>query len=99
MCDDRNNLIAQGINAISFAYPFGRNNATVRQIVENCGYTTGRGVTGGTETIPPQSPFLTRTPENVNQDLTLSDVQGFVTQAENSGGGWVQLVFHDEWQA
>ena len=95
VCDDRENLIDQGFNATSFAYPYGKNNASVQQIVEDCGYTSGRDVTGNTETIPPQNPFRTRTPENVNQDLSLSDVQGFVTQAENNGGGWVQLVFHD----
>ncbi len=95
VCDDRNNLIAQGFAATSFAYPYGKNNASVQQIVQNCGYSSGRDVTGNTETIPPQNPFRTRTPQNVDQDLSLSDVEGFVTQAENNGGGWVQLVFHD----
>ena len=56
VCDDRNNLIAQGFTATSFAYPYGRNNASVQQVVRNCGYTSARDVTGGTETIPPAEP-------------------------------------------
>jgi peptidoglycan/xylan/chitin deacetylase (PgdA/CDA1 family) len=96
VCGGRDQLIAQGFsNVVSFAYPYGRNNASVQQVVQSCGYTSGRDVTGNTETIPPQNPFRTRTPENVNEDMPLSEVQGFVTQAENNGGGWVQLVFHD----
>ena len=27
--------------------------------------------------------------------MTVSELQGYVTQAENAGGGWVPLTFHD----
>jgi peptidoglycan/xylan/chitin deacetylase (PgdA/CDA1 family) len=54
-----------------------------------------------TETIPPKDPFATRTvynapagnPPNV-PPLTLASMQAAVTAAAQSGGGWVQFVFH-----
>ncbi len=107
VCDGRSQLIAQGFDVTNFAYPYGKNNASVQQIVKNCGYSSGRGVTGiispegcggpcpYAETIPPLNPYATRTPQNVDEDTPLSEIEGFVTQAENHGGGWVQLVFHD----
>jgi len=74
-------------------------------MVRQCGYTSGR--VGGfirstlctncpfAETIPPADPMVTRTAPDVRIDDTLAKVQGYVTQAEQNGGGWVQLVFHD----
>src|SRR5690348_17557104 len=43
----------------------------------------------------PKNPYQTRTPQNVDEDTPLSEIEGFVTDAETHGGGWVQLVFHD----
>ncbi len=47
------------------------------------------------ETIPPLDPFVTRTPPDIRSTTTLAMMQSYVTQAENNGGGWVQLVFHE----
>ncbi len=106
VCNDRTALQAQGFTVTSFAYPYGHNNSTIWNIVKNCGYSSARDVSGivspegcngcpYAETIPPPNAYDTRTPENVNQTMALSEIEGFVTQAENHSGGWVQLVFHD----
>ncbi len=107
ICTDRTELRAEGFNALSFAYPYGHFNATIENVAKNCGYTSARGVDGivtpegcggncpFAESIPPKDAFATRTPENADEDTPLSELEGFVTQAEQHGGGWVQLVFHD----
>src|SRR5258708_2846025 len=51
-----------------------------------------RWVCGGT--TPPLDAFATRTPPNPKQGTTLATIEGYVTAAEDNGGGWVQLVFH-----
>jgi hypothetical protein len=106
VCDDRQNLLNQGFSpVVSFAYPEAATNATVEQVVQQCGYTTGRGVgninsgnvCGGcpyAETIPPRDAFALRTPEPAVSGTTLSQLQSYVTGAESHGGGWVILVFH-----
>jgi endoglucanase len=94
VCQDRNNLIAHGFHPTSFAYPFGTFDAGTKQVVKDCGYNSGRGVAGGTETIPPLDAYATRTPPNPKQGTTIATIESYVTDAEQSGGGWVQLVFH-----
>jgi endoglucanase len=94
VCQDRNNLIGQGFQPTSFAYPFGTFDAGTKQVVKDCGYNSGRGVAGGTETIPPLDAYATRTPPNPKQGTTVETIESYVTAAEQSGGGWVQLVFH-----
>jgi endoglucanase len=94
VCGDRNNLLANGLPATSFAYPFGGIDAAAEQVVTDCGYNSGRGVAGGTETIPPLDAYATRTPPNPKQGTTVATIESYVTAAEQSGGGWVQLVFH-----
>lgn len=94
VCGDRVNIYNQGFQPTSFAYPFGSFDSGTKQIVADCGYNSGRGVSGGTETIPPLDPYATRTPPNPKQGTSLATIEGYVTQAEQSGGGWVQLVFH-----
>ena len=95
-----------GLPVTDFAYPFGDFDATTQSIVGDCGYDTGRGVSGivspngcfncdFAETIPPQNRLATRTPQNPQSTTTLADLQGYVTQAEQHGGGWVQVVFHE----
>jgi peptidoglycan/xylan/chitin deacetylase (PgdA/CDA1 family) len=107
VCDDRQNLVARGYTPVSFAYPFGATNVAVQSIVHDCGYLNGR-VIGGivspnwcpacgsprAEAIPPENGLATRTPSFGSGELTLSAIQGVITQAEGSGGGWVPLVFH-----
>ena len=107
ICNDRTELLAEGFNVTSLAYPYGHFNAAIENIAKNCGYTSARGVDGivtpegcggncpFAESIPPKDPFDTRTPENADEDTPLSELEGFVTQAEQHGGGWVQLVIRD----
>ena len=103
VCDDRQNLIDNVPNLtdpVSFAYPFGSFDALAKQVVASCGYTSARGVSGVNdrkvfgETVPPLDAFATRTPPNPKQGTTVATIEGYVTAAENNGGGWVQLVFH-----
>ena len=95
ICQDRQNLIDHGFQPTDFAYPFGSFDSGTETIVEQCGYSSGRGVAGGTETIPPLDPFATRTPPNPKKGTQVATIESYVTDAQNSGGGWVQLVFHN----
>ena len=100
VCGDRVNLVDHGFQPVSFAYPFGSFDARAKGVVAGCGYTSGRGVSGVNdrkvfaETIPPLDAFATRTPPNPKQGTTVATIEGYVTAAEDNGGGWVQLVFH-----
>src|SRR6266508_3314979 len=100
ICGDRQNLLDRGFQPTSFAYPFGSFDAGSKAIVAGCGYASGRGVSGVNgrrvfaETIPPLDPHATRTPPNPKQGTSLATIQSYVTDAEQNGGGWVQLVFH-----
>jgi peptidoglycan/xylan/chitin deacetylase (PgdA/CDA1 family) len=98
-CDDRTNLLNHGFSPVtSFAYPYGTFNTTVKQVVEGCGYTSGRSAGGFptgvyAESIPPLDRYATRVAQPADQQL--AGLQRVVTQAENNGGGWVQMVFHE----
>ena len=100
VCGDRVALFDHGFAPVSFAYPFGSFDAASEQIVAACGYNSGRGVSGVdgrrvfAETIPPLDGYATRTPANIKSGTTLATVQSYVTDAEQHGGGWVQLVIH-----
>jgi peptidoglycan/xylan/chitin deacetylase (PgdA/CDA1 family) len=105
LCDDRVTLLAAGLAVKSFAYPYGKFDDLTKTIVRDCGYNSARTVKGMVspgqcatcpfaESVPPADLFATRTPENVLTTMTLETLQGFVTQAEQNGGGWVQIVFH-----
>jgi hypothetical protein len=100
VCTDRNSLLAQGFPATSFAYPFGSFDGGTEQVVQACGYNSGRGVAGISkngpyaETIPPLDPYATRTPPNPKKATKLSTLEPYVQNAEANGGGWVQFVFH-----
>jgi peptidoglycan/xylan/chitin deacetylase (PgdA/CDA1 family) len=100
VCTDRNNLLAAGFPATSFAYPFGSFDNNTEQVVRDCGYNSGRGVSGISktgpfaETIPPLDPYATRTPPNPKKSTKLSTLELYVRNAEANGGGWVQFVFH-----
>jgi peptidoglycan/xylan/chitin deacetylase (PgdA/CDA1 family) len=100
VCTDRDNLINHGLQPTAFAYPYGSFDVGTEQIVAACGYNSGRGVSGVNdtkvfaETIPPADPYATRTPPNPKQGTMVATIEGYVTAAEQHGGGWVQLVFH-----
>jgi peptidoglycan/xylan/chitin deacetylase (PgdA/CDA1 family) len=100
VCLDRDNLLSHGFQPTAFAYPFGTFDSGTEQVVASCGYNSGRGVSGVNdtkvfaETIPPADPYATQTPPNPKQGTTVATIEGYVTAAEQHGGGWVQLVFH-----
>jgi len=105
ICNDRVALLNMGFQVTNLAYPYGAANATTRQVAAECGYNSARTVGGivspgacagcaFSETIPPAQPYLTRTPDSVKTDTSLDALKNYVTQAEQHGGGWVQLVMH-----
>ena len=102
ICDGRTALIGMGLSpVVSFAYPEGAANSTTETIAKSC-YTSGRGAwcnnpgaNGScTQSIPPAEPYWIETPEAVVNTTTLAQLEGYVTAAENSGGGWVPIQFH-----
>ena len=96
VCDDRVSLFEHGFQPTSFAYPFGRFNDGVKQVVRDCGYNSARWVAGVdgrrtfAETIPPRDAYATRTPQLLKSSTSLATLQSYVTDAEQHGGGWVQ---------
>lgn len=102
ICDDRAALAQLGFQVTSFAYPQGTKNQTVTTAAQECGYNSARDDAGlyedevtcsscpAGETIPPMNDFRIRTHPQVT-DITLLKRQ--VNRAEQSGGGWVPLVF------
>lgn len=97
ICVDRQTLVGWGFNPVSFAYPNGNYNGAVISAVRGCGYSNARTV-GGVgprgETLPPANLFAIRSAPLVVTGTTLAQLQKFVTDAEDSGGGLVPLVFH-----
>lgn len=101
VCDDRQKLINWGLNPVNFAYPVGPYNASAQAIVRDCGYASARGLGGlgcagcvKAESLPPADKYGIRTPVLVRRETTLSDLQKFVTDAENAGGGLVPFIIH-----
>jgi peptidoglycan/xylan/chitin deacetylase (PgdA/CDA1 family) len=101
VCQDRQNLISNGLNPIAFAYPGGAFDPAVKGIVQNCGYGNARSAgslspNGPTyaETVPPKDWLATRAYPGVGSPavVTLADMESIVTGAASHGGGWVQLV-------
>jgi peptidoglycan/xylan/chitin deacetylase (PgdA/CDA1 family) len=109
ICDDAATLRGRGYSITDFAYPYGAGSTdpNVRQDLLDCGYASARkfgdlysvGCTDNScppsERVPPTNAYGIRTPEYYSGEYTLAELEGFVTQAENSGGGWVPIVFHD----
>jgi peptidoglycan/xylan/chitin deacetylase (PgdA/CDA1 family) len=94
VCDDRVNLFNHGFQVTSFAYPFGSYNTATKLALAQCGYNSGRGVSNGPETIPPADPYFLRAFTNIKSSTSLAEMEGYVTQVENAGGGWTILFFH-----
>jgi peptidoglycan/xylan/chitin deacetylase (PgdA/CDA1 family) len=105
ICGDRNNLLNQGFSPVlSFAYPYAEYDSTVESTVQQCGYWSARwvgGIRGSNcsgcpfaETVPPNNRWVLRTPPDIDTGTTLATMEGYVTQAESNGGGWVTLVIH-----
>jgi peptidoglycan/xylan/chitin deacetylase (PgdA/CDA1 family)/archaellum component FlaF (FlaF/FlaG flagellin family) len=91
ICHDRVNLLNQGFQPTDFAYPYGAYNASIEQMVQGCGYNSGRTTSEtAAETVPPADPYAMR----VAHGSDLASLQASIMNAEQHGGGSVQLVFH-----
>jgi peptidoglycan/xylan/chitin deacetylase (PgdA/CDA1 family) len=108
VCDDRTALQARGYTVTDFAYPYGAGggSASIRDLIKNCGYASARWVGGirdatdcpscpYAEKLPPTNAYTINAQPYVYGSISLSQLQGWVTQAEQHGGGWVVLMFHD----
>lgn len=105
VCDDRAGLLAAGLAASTFAYPFGDESAGIRRIAALCGYNAARDsgglLSGGrctacplAEQVPPIDAYDVNSISSIVETATLEDLKQYVMQAEAAGGGWVPLVFH-----
>ena len=99
ICYDRDNLLAHGFPVTDFAYPYGEFNARTEAMVRNCGFNSARGTESlgscpspCAAPIPPPDRYATRVvgygPEGPKS------LEKKVTEAEEGGGGWVQIVYH-----
>jgi len=107
ICDDAATLRNRGYTVTSFAYPHGSGVSypSVRSLLQECGYHDARKVgdlrgplcedCSYAESVPPADVYGVKSNEYVTGPLTLALLQSYVTQAENHGGGWVPLMFHD----
>ena len=109
ICTDRRQLIQHGLQPVDFAYPFGSYDATSERIVRGCGYQSGRAAWGlwgsGCEQTPRDCPYAVDPAHIADRwaiptadapiDLTyLIHLQADVMNAEQHGGGWVQIFWH-----
>jgi peptidoglycan/xylan/chitin deacetylase (PgdA/CDA1 family) len=110
ICDDRESLVEHGLEPVSFAYPYGKSDATSAAIVGECGYTSGR-TTGGlstayscpagcpehpyTESMPPQDPYAIRAANLGPTELSLNALQEVVDDASRHRPGLLPLYFHN----
>jgi peptidoglycan/xylan/chitin deacetylase (PgdA/CDA1 family) len=94
ICGDRVNLFNHGFQPASFAYPFGSYDSAAVQTVKDCGYNSARTVSQGPDIIPPHDPYATWAMPSVKNSTSVATMEGWVTQTEQAGGGWVQLVIH-----
>lgn len=110
ICEDRKILVEHGFNPVSFAYPYGKSDATSAAIVRECGYTSGR-TTGGlvtayscpvgcpnqphVESVPPPNPFEMRAAHLGPAELTLDSLQKVINDAARHGPGLLPLIFHN----
>lgn len=106
VCNDRLTMLDAGLRVKNFAYPYANENPAVQQIVADCGLNSARVVgdivSPGTcqgcayaETVPPAQPYMVRTPDSIKEYTTPLDMENYVLQAEQNGGGWVVLVMHN----
>ena len=107
VCDDRNWLLAQGLDVTSFAYPYSNFGNGAATAVAECGYTNARAgwqlrpdspatcvaANNCSESIPPVDAFAIRTTEPAGAATTLADLQQMVQNARPNG--WVPILFHD----
>jgi peptidoglycan/xylan/chitin deacetylase (PgdA/CDA1 family) len=105
ICQSRDTLLNWGFPVTDFAYPYGETNAAVENIVQQCGLNSARlssdlkgpfSCLSGcplTDAIPPADPYFIKTPDSLQDNWSLSDLENLVTNAESTGG-WLPVVFH-----
>jgi peptidoglycan/xylan/chitin deacetylase (PgdA/CDA1 family) len=97
VCGDKQVLSNLGYDPVSFSYPGGAVNPAAEQIVQGCGYTSGRLIGGlgaggaDAEPIPPADPFILRALSSPDP-YTLSDLENAVTTAAGDNGGWIPVA-------
>ena len=94
ICDDRQNLLEHGLSPVSFAYPFGNYDASVKGMVQQCGYMGARTIAGGPQRFPLPDAFAVRAMPYVVSDTDLAKIQRYVTGSRSEGANWVVLTFH-----
>jgi peptidoglycan/xylan/chitin deacetylase (PgdA/CDA1 family) len=104
ICQDRNTLLSWGYQVTSFAYPFSSFLPATETVAQQCGYNSARAVgdlrspeTCGdcepAETVPPADPYAVRTPDDIQLNTTLAQLQDLVVAAE-AIGGWLPFNLH-----
>ena len=106
VCGDRRMLAGLGVQATSFAYPYGSYDDDVVALVQRCGYTSARTTSGlnvgdgtcgdcpETESLEPiDHRYNVRTPGVVTSVDDWRDLARLVRRGERQGG-WLPLVFH-----
>jgi peptidoglycan/xylan/chitin deacetylase (PgdA/CDA1 family)/PKD repeat protein len=107
VCGGRQDLLENGISdPSSYAYPFGKVNASAEAIVKSCGFDTARqggGLASVTttpgpryaETMPPADPYAMRAIDvDAPNAKSLADMKAFVSAAASHGGGLLPITFH-----
>ncbi len=99
VCGDRQRLLSLGLDAQSFAYPFGGQDADVQAIAASCGYGSARAINHKGAVWPAVLPlpnrFLIPAAKPVLATNTLEDLEKLVTDTEQAQrGGWVVVIFH-----
>jgi len=104
ICQDRDTLLSWGFQVTSFAYPFANLSPSLEAVAQHCGYNSARAVGDlrsptscedcpSTESVPPADPYAVRTPDDVESNWTLAQLQNLVTTAEVDGG-WLPFNLH-----
>lgn len=100
ICGDRAALVAHGLRPVSFAYPYGRYTAQTKRIVRLCGYATARRASGlrapryAVNRLALADPLAIPTLPAPLDTTTAEDVERQILDAEQHGGGWVQVFWH-----
>jgi len=102
VCDDRDRLVDNGIDAAGFTYPYGLFDAQVQRVVQSCGYRWAR-LSGGISpegpipaaVVPPSDRYATPVLSgDKDGPIELSELESAVRTAAARGGGWLPIVFH-----
>ncbi len=94
ICDDRTNLVSHGLTPVSFAYPFGNYDPSVKAMLKQCGYLGSRTVQHGPQQFPLSDPYAVAALPYVVSDTALAKLQRYIASTGEEGGGWAVLVFH-----